>query len=258
MMDIRLWHTKKTIVELHFKVSEQFFPYREFLIFQLFRATRLSLRHVRHLAKDLPVKLLWLWKLLWAWGCAWGWGAVWGAGDVKSVCVVELKAGFGPGEPWGDAAACAAAGGLTLGWGCSTRGCLRLWACWLDDGCCCLCAELGTWARGDCWKVAGWKALSGAEELRLIGGPNRASKWGLLLKMEEVVVDEGVGVVAGGEAEVMVWDKAFISWVEGLPEKGVGSKSPPNSMSWLLMSWSMSVEVQKNQKKIGMLPINQK
>lgn len=73
--------------------------------------------------------------------------------------------------------------------------------------------------------------MSGAEELRLIGGPNRASKWGLLLKMEEVVVDEGVGVVAGGEAEVMVWDKAFISWVEGLPEKGVGSKSPPNSMS---------------------------
>lgn len=59
--------------------------------------------------------------------------------------------------------------------------------------------ELGTWARGDCWKVGGWKAL---DELRVIGGPSSASRWGLLLRMEDE--DGGVVVVVGGEAEVMV------------------------------------------------------
>lgn len=62
--------------------------------------------------------------------------------------------------------------------------------------------ELGTWARGDCWKVGGWKALSGLDELRVIGGPSSASRWGLLLRMEDE--DGGVVVVVGGEAEVMV------------------------------------------------------
>lgn len=62
--------------------------------------------------------------------------------------------------------------------------------------------ELGTWARGDCWKVGGWKALSGLDALRVIGGPSSASRWGLLLRMEDE--DGGVVVVAGGEAEVMV------------------------------------------------------
>lgn len=62
--------------------------------------------------------------------------------------------------------------------------------------------ELGTWARGDCWKVGGWKALSGVDELRVIGGPRSASRWGLLLRMEDE--DGGVVVVVGGEAEVMV------------------------------------------------------
>lgn len=62
--------------------------------------------------------------------------------------------------------------------------------------------ELGTWARGDCWKVGGWKALSGLDELRVIGGPSSASRWGLLLRMEDE--DVGVVVVVGGEAEVMV------------------------------------------------------
>lgn len=62
--------------------------------------------------------------------------------------------------------------------------------------------ELGTWARGDCWKVGGWKALSGVDELRVIGGPSSASRWGLLLRMEDE--DGGVVVVVGGEAEVMV------------------------------------------------------
>lgn len=66
--------------------------------------------------------------------------------------------------------------------------------------------ELGTWARGDCWKVGGWKALSGVDELRVIGGPSSASRWGLLLRMEDEDEDEdgGVVVVVGGEAEVMV------------------------------------------------------
>lgn len=62
--------------------------------------------------------------------------------------------------------------------------------------------ELGIWARGDCWKVGGWKALSGVDELRVIGGPRSASRWGLLLRMEDE--DGGVVVVVGGEAEVMV------------------------------------------------------
>lgn len=98
--------------------------------------------------------------------------------------------------------------------------------------------ELGTWARGDCWKVGGWKALSGVEELRVMGGPRRASKCGLLLRMEDE--DGGVVVVVGGGGMVMDWIKPGSSWVGGGPVYGGLSNSPPNSMSWLLMSWSMS------------------
>lgn len=66
-----------------------------------------------------------------------------------------------------------------------------------------------TWARGDCWKVGGWKALSGGEELRMMGGPRRASRWGLLLRIEEVV--------DGGE--VVEWGRlrAGRSWVVVTP-----------------------------------------
>lgn len=89
--------------------------------------------------------------------------------------------------------------------------------------------------------MGGWKALSGVEELRVMGGPRRASRWGLLLRMEEV--DEaGVVVVAGGAVEVMVWDKPETSWLGVPPGKGWVSKSPPNSISWLLISCSMSVK----------------
>lgn len=68
---------------------------------------------------------------------------------------------------------------------------------------CCLCVELGTWASGDCWKVVDWKVLSGVEELRVMGGPRSASRWGELLTMEEEDVDGGVVVGAGGTAELM-------------------------------------------------------
>lgn len=112
---------------------------------------------------------------------------------------------------------------------------------------CCLCVELGTWARGDCWKVGGWKVLSGVEELRVMGGPRSASRWGLLLRMEEEDVDGGVVVVVGGAAEVMDWVKPGSSWVGGGPVYGGLSNSPPNSISWLLMSCSMSKAGEKPQ-----------
>lgn len=92
--------------------------------------------------------------------------------------------------------------------------------------------------------MGGWKALSGVEELRVMGGPRSASRWGLLLRIDEDDVDGGVGVVAGGAAEVMDWVREGSSWVGAGPVYGGLSNSPPNSMSWLLMSWSMSEEGQ--------------
>lgn len=86
--------------------------------------------------------------------------------------------------------------------------------------------------------MADWKALSGVEELRVMGGPRSASRWGLLLRMEEE--DGGVVVAAGGAAGVMGWVKPVISWVGGFPVYEVASNRPPNSISWLLMSCSMS------------------
>lgn len=62
-----------------------------------------------------------------------------------------------------------------------------------------------TWARGDCWKVGEWKALSGGEELRMMGGPRRASRWGLLLRMEEDVVDGGEGMEWGRPRAERSW-----------------------------------------------------
>lgn len=155
---------------------------------------------------------------------------------------MELKAEFGPGEPCGEAA-WAGADWLRMGWGCSTWGCLRLGASCRDVGCC-LWVQLATWARGDFWKVGGWKALSGVEELRVMGGPRSASRWGLLLRIEE----EGGGTVvaAGGAVGVMDWVKPGSSWVGGGPVYGL-SKSPPNSMSWLLMSCSMSENGEKSE-----------
>lgn len=64
---------------------------------------------------------------------------------------MELNAGLDPGELPGDAAR-AGVDGLRLG--CSTLGCLRLEAGCGEAGCC-LVLELGTWARGDSWKVRG-------------------------------------------------------------------------------------------------------
>lgn len=75
-----------------------------------------------------------------------------------------------------------------------------------------------------------------------MGGPRRASRWGLLLRMEEEDVAGGTVVVGGGGAdEVMDWVRLGSSWVGMGAEYGGLSNSPPNSMSWLLMSWSMSV-----------------
>lgn len=116
--------------------------------------------------------------------------------------------------------------------------------------------EAGTWAKGDCWKVGGWKALSGVEELRMMGGPRSASRCGLLLRMEED--DEGGGVVvmagAGAEGEgggvVMDWVKQGSSWVGGDPVYRALSNSPPNSMSWWLMSCSMSEEGEKSKPRL--------
>lgn len=80
-----------------------------------------------------------------------------------------------------------------------------------------------------------------------MGGPRRASRWGLLLRMEEDDEDGGVVVVVGGAAEVMAWVKPGSSWVGGGPAYGGLSKSPPNSMSWLLMSCNISEEEEKSE-----------
>lgn len=95
--------------------------------------------------------------------------------------------------------------------------------------------------------MGGWKALSGVEELRVMGGPRSASRWGLLLRMEEEDEDGGVVVVVGGAVEAMDWVKPGSSWVGGGPAYGGLSKSPVNSMSWLLMSCSISKEEEKSE-----------
>lgn len=65
--------------------------------------------------------------------------------------------------------------------------------------------------------MGGWKALSGVEELRVMGGPKSASRWGLLLRIEEGEEEEddngAVVIVAEGVAEVMDWVKLGSSWV---------------------------------------------
>lgn len=76
-------------------------------------------------------------------------------------------------------------------------------ACGAAAGCC-FCVGLDTWVRGDCWKVGGRKEL---EELRMMGGPRSASRWGLLLRMEDDDEDGGVVVVTVGGAGVMAWVK---------------------------------------------------
>lgn len=80
----------------------------------------------------------------------------------------------------------------------------------------------------------------------MMGGPRSASRWGLLLRMEDDDVLGGVVVIVGG-AEVLDWVKPVSSWVGGGPVYGGLSKSPPNSISWLEMSWSMSKEGEKPQ-----------
>lgn len=92
--------------------------------------------------------------------------------------------------------------------------------------------------------MGGWKALSGVEELRVMGGPRSASRWGLLLRMEEEGGGGGteVVVVVGGEGKMIDWVNPGSSWVGGGIVYGGLSNSPPNSMSWLLMSCSMSEE----------------
>lgn len=126
---------------------------------------------------------------------------------------------------------------------------MRLGACCGEAGCC-RTVELGTWARGDCWKVAGLKALSGVEELRVMGGPRSASRCGLLLWMEEEEEDGGVVVVRGGAAEGMDGVRHGSSWLGAGPVYGGLSNSPTNSMSWLLMSCSMSAEVRNPNQVI--------
>lgn len=73
-----------------------------------------------------------------------------------------------------------------------------------------------------------------------MGGPRSASRWGLLLRIEEEGVDGGGVGVVGGAAVVMVWVKTGSSWMGGGTEYGGLSNSPPNSMSWLPISCNMS------------------
>ncbi len=76
-----------------------------------------------------------------------------------------------------------------------------------------------------------------------MGGPSRASRWGLLLRMEEVLV--GVEET-GGVEEGLEWGRTERSCMGAAGAgNGAGSNSPPNSMSWLLMSWSISVKTCK-------------
>lgn len=121
----------------------------------------------------------------------------------------ELKVAVFGGEPCGEAACTGTDSGSALG-------CLTVGACCGEDGCC-LAPELGACARGDCWKVAGWKVLSGVEELRVMGGPKSASKCGLLLRMEEVGGDGTAGVAKGGAVEVTGWLRPGRSWLDGAP-----------------------------------------
>ncbi len=81
----------------------------------------------------------------------------------------------------------------------------------------------------------------------MMGGPRSASRWGLLLRMEEEDFDGGVVVVGGGAAEVMGWVSPGSSCAGGGPVYGGLSNSPPNSMSWLLISCNMSEEGIKTQ-----------
>lgn len=74
----------------------------------------------------------------------------------------------------------------------------------------------------------------------MIGGPSSASRWGLLLRIEEDEEDGGVVVLVGGATEEMELVKPGSSWVEGGAVYRELSKRPPNSMSWLLMSCSIS------------------
>ena len=46
--------------------------------------------------------------------------------------------------------------------------------------------------------------MSGEEELRVMGGPSRASRWGLLLGRDE---GEEEGVEDGGEGVEVEWDR---------------------------------------------------
>lgn len=110
---------------------------------------------------------------------------------------------------------------------------------------------MGTWARGDCWKVGGWKALSGVEVLRVIGGPRSASRCGLLLNMEEDDEDGCAAVVGGGAAEVMEGVRHGSCWLGAGPAYGGLSNSPTNSMSWLLMSCNMSEEVRNENQVVS-------
>lgn len=71
-----------------------------------------------------------------------------------------------------------------------------------------------------------------------MGGPRSASRWGLLLRMEEE--DGGVAVAVGGAAGVMDWVKPGSSCMAGGAVYGGLSKSPTNSISWLLMNCSIS------------------
>lgn len=192
-----------------------------------------------------PVKLVWLarawmgWGWVWICVCSWAWGGLCGAGEVNRVWGVKE---FGPGEPWLGDCAWIGGGGLRLGCDCSIMVCLTPGVCWAEAG------FWATWARGDCWKVVDWKVLSGVEELRVIGGPRRASRWGVLLTMEEV--DGGVALGFGGAAGAMGWAKLVSSWEGVSPEYGGLSNSPPNSISGLVMSCSMSEAEEKHGPKL--------
>lgn len=85
-----------------------------------------------------------------------------------------------------------------------------------------------------------------------MGGPRSASRWGLLLRMEDDV-DGGVAVVVAGAAEVLDWVKPGSSWVGGGAVYGGLSNNPPNSISWLLMSCSMSTVGEKPQASLLLL-----
>lgn len=83
--------------------------------------------------------------------------------------------------------------------------------------------------------MLGWKALSGVDELRVMGGPRSASRWGLLLRMEEEEQDVDGGAVVMGRVvgDVTAWGRQGSSiLVVGPPGYGGLSKRPPSSPSW--------------------------